>query len=84
MAFEFKPLEIKLEGSRIKQIYKSKQVRKTFLYMLLGAVISLGISYASEGSRVRAMNAQEIGHALIMGAFFGFFITNNPCSRGKC
>lgn len=84
MPFEFKPLEIKQEGSWFKRTLKNKQVRKSLIYMVAGAAISLVISYFSEGANLKEMSVEEIRQALVMGAFFGFFITNNPCARGKC
>lgn len=84
MPFEFKPLEIKQQGTWWQRLYKSKQVRKTVLYMAAGSLISLAISYFSESNGFAGMSNGEISNALITGAFFGFFITNNPCARGKC
>ena len=84
MPLQFKPLEIKRETNFWKRIAKSKQVQKTVLYMLGGALLSFGFSYFSEGMSLREMQTNDIMHSVFMGAFLGFFITNSPCARGKC
>lgn len=84
MPYDFKPLEIQQEKNIWKRLYKSKQVRRTFLYMLMGAVVSFAISFVGEGMRLSAMQGTEIFHSVVIGAFMGFFITNSPCARGKC
>ncbi|MDH5608103.1 MAG: hypothetical protein OEY56_01375 [Cyclobacteriaceae bacterium] len=81
MPFEFEPPKLGPKGNRLKREQAWRHVRKTLLYMLAGALISLSYSYLS-GSSLES--SKEIGESLIMGAFFGFFITNSPCSRGRC
>lgn len=84
MPFEFKPLQLQQEKNIWKRIYKSRQVRRTFLYMIVGAAISFAISFVGEGMQLASMSSNEIFQSIIIGAFMGFFITNSPCARGKC
>jgi hypothetical protein len=30
------------------------------------------------------MPANDFINSLLIGGFFGFFITNSPCARGRC
>jgi RsiW-degrading membrane proteinase PrsW (M82 family) len=61
-----------------------RHVRKTVLYMLVGAIVSLLITYFNEGSQLSAMNSDVVSNSLFIGAFMGLFITNSPCAKGKC
>lgn len=81
MPFEFKPLQLGSDAKREKRKAQWKHVGKTVLYMAAGALISLGLSYLSEGSQ---LNGEEIKNALFIGAGLGLFITNSPCARGRC
>ena len=84
MSFEFKPVELGPEGKRAKRQETWKHVRRTLIYMLIGAVISLTYTYFNEGSSFSMLNSDQISNSLFIGAFMGFFITNSPCARGKC
>lgn len=84
MPFEFKTLEVQEEKNLLKRWFHSKHIRRTFLYMILGATISIAIGFFSEGMSFKAIPGNEIFHSGIIGAFMGFFITNSPCARGKC
>ncbi len=82
--FEFKKLEIKPEGSWMKRVLASKHFKKTVLYIFIGAAAGFGFYYFTEGYKLETMPVQEIGKSILFGGFFGFFITNSPCARGKC
>ena len=80
---EVKKLEI-AEEKGIKGFFKSKQTRRTLIAILIGAVAALAFYYITEA---KSMNAFSVGEALknmALGGFFGFFITNSPCARGRC
>ena len=81
---EFKKLEIKEEGNWIQRKIKNPHSRKTLLYILLGAVAGFLFYYFTEGINMDAMPRGEIVQSILVGAFFGFFITNSPCARGRC
>lgn len=81
---EFKKLEIKQDGSWIKRFISSKHTQKTGLYMLIGAVISFLFYYFTEGINLTTFHTYEALKSIFIGAFFGLFITNSPCARGKC
>ena len=81
---EFKQLDIKPEGSWLIRNFWSKHSRKTYIYITLGAVAGI-ILYLLEGDRQFAnISFNEIIPNILMGGFFGFFITNSPCPRNKC
>lgn len=81
---EFKKLEIKEEGNRIQRILKKPHLKKTILYILTGAIGGFLFYYFSEGMHMDKMPQNEIFQSVLVGAFFGFFITNSPCARGRC
>ncbi|OFX88166.1 MAG: hypothetical protein A2W99_10515 [Bacteroidetes bacterium GWF2_33_16] len=81
---EFKQLEITPEGNWFKRLYYSQQVRKSVIYILIGAVLGLVFTYFAEGMQINNMNSKDIISNVFFGAFFGFFITNSPCARNKC
>jgi len=81
---EFKKLEIEPEGSWIKRTLESKHTRKTLIYIVLGAIAGLVYFYFSEGKQIANITGGEIFKSMLVGGFLGFFITNSPCSRGKC
>lgn len=81
MPFNIKPLELGTEEKKAQRNANWRHVGKTILYMAGGVVISLLISYFSEGGN---LNNEQIRQSSIIGAFIGLFITNSPCTRGKC
>lgn len=81
---EFKKLEIEPEGNWLKRKLSNPHTKKTLIYILLGAVFGFVFYFFTEGMHMDAMPREEIVQSVLMGAFLGFFITNSPCSRGKC
>lgn len=81
---EFKKLEIKEEGNWLQRLIRKPHTRKTLLYILLGAIAGFLFYYFTEGINMDAMPRGEIVQSILVGAFFGFFITNSPCARGRC
>lgn len=81
---EFKKLELEDKDSWLKRTVKSKHTRRTFLFGLGGAVAGFLYYYLSEGQMKDSMPVGEIFNSVFIGAFFGIFITNSPCARGRC
>ncbi len=81
---EFKQLDIKPEGSFLKRMYHSPHVRRSAVYIVIGALLGLAYYYVSEGRHTNAFELGSLAKSMLLGGFFGFFITNSPCARGKC
>lgn len=81
---EFKQLDIKPEGSWLKRTLGSQHTKKTIIYIALGAIAGLLYFYFTEDKQMANITSGEIIKSMVVGGFFGFLITNNPCSRGKC
>lgn len=84
MTIQFKQLDIKPEGNWFKRNILSPHGKKTMIYMAIGAVAALIITFLTGEKAISAFSAGEILQSVFMGAVFGLFITNNPCSGGKC
>lgn len=81
---QFKELEIKPQGSRIRRLLRNPQVRRTLIATGVGALIGFALFYLSEGRSMESIPANDIVKSLLIGGFFGFFVTNSPCARGRC
>lgn len=81
---EFKKLEIEPERSWLKRTITSPHFKKTVIYIAIGAVAGFAFTYFSAGKPLAEFSNGEIFQSLIIGGFFGFFITNSPCARNKC
>ncbi|WP_346856735.1 hypothetical protein [uncultured Draconibacterium sp.] len=81
---EFKKLEIEEEGSWIQKKWRNPHTKKTAIYMLIGAVAGFGFFYFTDGMSMDKIPAGDIFQSIFIGAFFGYFITNSPCARGRC
>lgn len=80
---DFKKVELK-GNSTSKTIFNSKQLKRTMVFMLIGALGSLAWFYYSEGQHMGEVLPHHIIKSLSIGAFFGLFISNSPCARGQC
>jgi hypothetical protein len=81
---EFKQLELKQQGSWIKRQISTSHFKKTIIAILVGAVIGFAFFYLTEGRLMNSMPGKDILNSLLIGGFFGLFITNSPCARGRC
>ncbi|MBN1116551.1 MAG: hypothetical protein JXA77_05085 [Bacteroidales bacterium] len=81
---EFKKLEIEPESNWIKRAIKTPHIRKTLVYILIGAVAGFGYFYLTEGQHMDELSGRLVLKSMLIGGFFGFFITNSPCARGRC
>ena len=80
---EVKKLEI-AEEKGIKGFLRSRQTRKTIIAILIGAVAALAFYYLTEAQNMDAFSIEDALKNMALGGFFGFFITNSPCARGRC
>jgi RsiW-degrading membrane proteinase PrsW (M82 family) len=81
---EFKPLEIKSRGNLFKRVMRTPHLRRTAVAILTGAVIGFVVFYFTEGRSMDAIPAGDVLKSILIGGFFGFFVTNSPCARGRC
>jgi len=81
---KFKELEIKQEGNRFERIIRSAHLRKSLLYIFAGALVASAIFYFTEGRQMNELILADFLEPVLLGAFFGFFITNSPCARNRC
>ena len=81
---QFKQLEIKQEENWIKRTFASSHFKKSIIAIILGAAIAFGLFYFTEGRHMVSMPGEDILRNMLLGGFFGFFITNSPCARGRC
>lgn len=81
---QFKELDLKPQGSWMKRTLRSAHIRKTLIAILLGAFAGFTFFYVTEGRLMQTIPGIEVLKSLGIGAFFGFFVTNSPCARGRC
>ena len=81
---EFKKLELEPESGWIKRTIKSPHTKKTIVYTLIGAAGGFLYFYLTEGKHMDVITTTDVVKSLFIGGFFGFFITNSPCARGRC
>jgi len=81
---EVKKLELQRENKGIKGFFKSKQTRRTLIAILIGSLVALGFYYFTEGQSMDTFSMEQALKNMALGGFFGFFITNSPCARGRC
>ncbi len=80
--FEFKQLEIKPEGSAVKRFLKSPQTIKAIIFFVIGSTI--GFLYYWANGVLDFKHISDIMLDTLAGGFFGLFLANTPCGRGKC
>jgi RsiW-degrading membrane proteinase PrsW (M82 family) len=81
---EFKQMELTQEGSWFKRKFQSVHFKRSLLAIVIGAVAGFSFFYFSEGRGMESMPAWDVAKSFLIGGFFGFFITNSPCARGRC
>ncbi|MCK4751515.1 MAG: hypothetical protein KAT15_30870 [Bacteroidales bacterium] len=81
---EFKQLEIKPEGNRLKRTLTSAHFKRTIIAMGVGAMAGFAFFYFTEGRLMESIPGTEILKSMAVGGFFGLFMTNSPCARGRC
>ena len=81
---QFKQLDIKPQGSWFSRTLRSPRFKTTLTAMIIGALLGFLFFYFTEGRLMESIPGKDIGKSLLVGGFFGFFITNSPCARGRC
>jgi len=81
---EFEKLKIEPEGNWFKRKIANSHFRKTVVYTLAGALVGFLFYFLTEGMFMDKMPNKDIVQSIIIGGFFGLFITNSPCARGRC
>ena len=81
---QFKELELKPKGSWISRTLKSAHFKRSLTAIAIGAIVGLAMFYFTEGRLMESISANAIIKSMALGGFFGFFITNSPCARGRC
>ena len=81
---QFEQLNLKPQGSWIKRTISAPRFKTTITAILVGSVIGFLFFYLTEGRLMDSMPGNEIVKSILVGGFFGFFITNSPCARGRC
>lgn len=81
---EFKKLELESESTWFKRMIKSKQTKKTIVFTILGALAGFLYLYLTKGKNMDVIQSGDLFQNMLIGGFFGFFITNSPCARNKC
>lgn len=81
---EFKKLEIEPESSWLKRTLTSKHFKRSIVFTIIGAVAGFLYFYLTQGIKMDVIQSGDIIQSILVGGFFGFFITNSPCARNKC
>jgi hypothetical protein len=84
MALQFKQLDIKPEGNWIQRNLLTPHAKKTMVAILIGAVAALVVTLVTDEKAIAELSTGDIFQSIFVGGFFGFFITNSPCARGRC
>jgi uncharacterized membrane protein YraQ (UPF0718 family) len=81
---DIKPLDLKPKGNWFTRTLRSPRFKTTLTAIILGAILGFLFFYLTEGRLMDSMPGNDILNSMLIGAFFGFFITNSPCARGRC
>lgn len=81
---EFKKLELEPESNWFKRTFRSQHIKKSILYIAIGSAAGFLFFYFTEGQHMDVVTSGDVLKSVAIGGFFGFFITNSPCARGRC
>lgn len=81
---KFKKLELEPESSWLIRTLKNKHTRRSLVFIIFGATVGVLYFYFTEGRHMDDILTGDILKSMLIGGFFGFFITNSPCARNKC
>ena len=81
---KFKELELDQEPNWFKKTIRSRQTRKTIIYVVVGAILSFLLFYITDGRHQDVIKTNDIINNMLIGGLFGAFITNSPCARNRC
>jgi len=81
---KFKPLDIEEEPKGLKRLARKKHTLRTVIFVFIGALLGFLYFYITEGQHMDPLIPGDIVKSMLIGGFFGFFITNSPCARNRC
>lgn len=81
---KIKKLELRSGNKGIKALIHTPHIRKTIISIFIGAIAGFGFFYFTEGRLMDSILFQDAIKSVLIGGFFGFFITNSPCARNRC
>ena len=81
---QFKQLDIKPQRNWFSRTVHSPRFKTTMTAVVIGAVLGFLFFYVTEGRLMESIPGKDTVKSLLIGGFFGFFITNSPCARGRC
>lgn len=84
MKMKFKQIDLEPESNWYKRTFLTKHAKRTVLLIVIGAIVGCLYFVFVPGNQMEIIVANEVIKSMLMGGFFGFFITNSPCARGKC
>ena len=81
---QFKQLDIKPEGSWFQRTFLTPHAKKSLIYVLIGLVAGPVLMLLTNDKSFSEFSSGEFFQSMLLGGFFGFFMTNSPCARNKC
>lgn len=76
--------ELKTGTKTFKEFITSKQFLKSFIAVVIGGLAGF-LYYHFVGCQLGSCAITSNPFlSILVGSFFGLFIVNSPCSRGKC
>jgi len=81
---QFKQLDLKPQGSWISRTVNAPRFKTSLIAIMVGAILGFLFFYFTEGRLMESIPGKDIIRSSFIGGFFGFFITNSPCARGRC
>lgn len=81
---EFKKLELEPEKKGLKGWFKTRQFKISLISITIGAAAGFGYYFFGEAQNMDGVAFEQALKYIAMGGFFGFFVTNSPCARGRC
>jgi hypothetical protein len=76
--------ESKPKPKTLKEFFTSKHFRKSFIAVIIGGLAGFLYYHFIGCQSGRCAITSNPFLSIFTGAFFGLFIVNSPCSRGKC
>jgi hypothetical protein len=76
--------EVKPKPKSIKEFFTSRYFWKPFIAASIGGLAGFLYYYFVGCNTGNCPITSSPYTSILMGAFFGFFIVNSPCTSGKC
>lgn len=84
MDLNIKKLDLQPENKGFKSLIRTQHFRRSMIAILIGAVAGFGFFYLTDGRSMDTLLFGDVLKSILIGGFFGFFITNSPCARNRC